>query len=422
MSSRLAPRIIVPLAVLFAAGLVASYLVGTRPEARPNPPAEKIRPVKVLSAHYETITPELLVYGEIASGREAEIRSMVAGRLVFLDPAYRSGSYIEAGSRLATVDPFEYELAVREQQADLLEARAKLRELSAELDAERQLLGLLDEQIELRRRDLDRVANLVKKNQVTEKAYDDAKLVLNVARQQRLQGGQSVEVLSARIEQQQAAIARGEAELQRAQRDVTDTEISAPFSGFLHDVVVATGKRVAVGESIGRLIDVDGLEVRFQLPNADYARLVGATPGSSGSASHPLADTKIRASWRLGRDVYTYLGLIDRAGAEIDSSGGGVVLFARIIEGPLGILRPGAFVEISIPDVTYENVLVIPEAAVSDDGVVYVVEGARLAAREVEVVRERGDTLFVRSDIDPKTEIVVERFPDIGPGIRVQPM
>jgi len=417
-----ASRIVVPLMVVFAGGLVAAYLIGTRPEARPNPPTEKVRPVNVVRARFESVQPTLLVYGEIVAGREAEIRSMVAGRLVYLDPAYRNGAYVDAGSRLVAIDTFEYELAVKEQLADLNGARARLQELSSELSVQRRLVVLFDEQIELRQRDGDRIANLVDTGQMAEKAFDDAKIALNAARQQRLQGEQTVKVLMARIDQQRAAVERRQAELDRAERALVDTDIIAPFSGFLQDIVVAIGKRVAVGESIGRLIDARGLEVRFELANADYSRLVGATHARLDSTSHPLAATEIQVSWRLGATVYRYSGVIERTGAEIDSASGGIVLYAPITSGPTGILRPGAFVEVSVPDVAYDGVIVLPSTALSDDGVIYVVEDSRLVARKVAVVREFGDKIYITSDIRPMTEIVTEQFPDIGPGIRVRPM
>ncbi len=418
-----ASRIVVPFAVIFAGSLMAAYLIGSRPEARPSPPSEKVRPVRVIPARFESIRPDLLVYGEIVSGREAEIRAMVAGRLIYLDPGYRTGAYVEEGRRLATVDPFEYEIAVRQQLADLNEARAKLQELHGELGAERQLLMLYGEQIKLRQRDVDRIMNLLKKSQMSEKAYDDAKLALNLASQQRLQGKQTIEALVARIDQQRAVVERRQAELDRAEHDLADTNIAAPFGGFLQDIVVATGKRVAVGEGIGRLIDADGLEVRFELPNADYSRLVGTTAGSLDSMiSRPLAETEIRISWRLGATAYTYVGLIERVGAEIDSTTGGVILYARITAGPIGILRPGAFVEVLVPDAIYENVIVLPAKAVSDDGIIYVVEDTRLVARKIEIVRKFGDKIYVRADVPALTAIVAEQFSAIGPGIRVTPM
>ena len=230
---RLKPQLSVPIAVLAVSLVVATYLVTSRPQARANPPAQIVVPVNVIAASIETIRPVLRLYGEIASGREAEIRCMVEGRLIHIETTFRTGSYVKRGTELAGIDPFEYEVAEREQSADLAEASAKIRELNSDLSAERRLLKLLDEQINLRERDRDRVANLAKKNQVSEKAFDDAKLDLNTARQQRLQGEQIVDSLVSRIEQQKAVVERHRAQLERAKRDLSDTTIVAPFNGFL---------------------------------------------------------------------------------------------------------------------------------------------------------------------------------------------
>lgn len=418
----LTTRVALPILVIACGVLIGGYLVASRPQARANPPAEKITPISVITAEFRTFQPELHVYGEIAAGREAEIRAMVAGRITQIDETYRSGAYVETGQPFVQIDRFDYEVAVRELQADLDESRARLAELESDLGAARSTLQLLEEQIALRERDLARVAKLAKKNQSSEKAYDDAQIALNSTAQQRVQGQQQVDSLAARIRQQQAAVARNEARLDRAQRDLADTTITAPFSGYLQDVNLAIGKRVAVGENLGRLIDAQGLEVRFELPNADYARLVGAVGPRVDAARHPLSDTRIAVGWRLGDEVYAYQGRVERVGAEVDSTSGGVVLFGRITHGPVGILRPGAFVEITLPGVAYESVLVLPEAAVSDDNIVYLVRDERLVPVEVQVLREFGDEFIVTGDIPPAALIVAEQFPAIGPGVAVRPM
>lgn len=415
-------RVVVPLAAVALGVLLGGYLIASRPQALPNPPTEKVTPVTVIPAEFRKFQPDLHVYGEITAGREAEIRPMVAGRITALDEMFRSGAYVDSGQELVQIDRFDYEVAVRELQADLDEARAHLAELESDLVAARSTLKLLDEQIVLRDRDLARLAKLTKKNQSSEKAYDDAQIALNGAAQQRVQGRQQIDSLTARVRQQQAAVARNKARLDQAHRNLADTTITAPFSGYLQDVNVAIGKRVAVGESLGRLIDAANLEVRFELANADYARLVDAVDAPVDAGRNPLSDTQIEIAWRLGATAYEYHGRVERAGAEIDSTSGGVVLFARVSRGPVGILRPGAFVEITLPGIAYESVLVLPESAVSDDNLVYIVRDDRLVPVTVEVLREFGDEFIVTGDIPPSAPIVAEQFPTIGPGVAVRPM
>ena len=181
-----ASRVALPILAIAIGLLVGGYLIASRPQALANPPAEIITPVSVLTAEFRKFQPELHVYGAVTAGREAEIRSMVAGRITALDETYRSGAYVETGQAFAQIDRFDYEVSVRELEADLEESRAHLTELESDLAAARSTLKLFDEQIVLRERDLERVAKLAKKNQSSEKAYDDARLALNSAAQQRV--------------------------------------------------------------------------------------------------------------------------------------------------------------------------------------------------------------------------------------------
>ena len=414
-SSRLA-RIIVPIGILVFGVLTAGYLIGTRPQARPNPPQEKVWPVRVVAAARQNLRPNLVVYGEVIAGREAEIRAMVPGRVVELNDAFVDGATVERGSAIAAIDPFEFETTVAERRADLDEARNRLTELTQELRAEDALLAVNDEQIELRRRDLERSANLRSTRQVSEKAYDDADLALKSALETRLQRNQTIARLRSRIQQQGAVIARAEANLSRAQRNLADSRIHAPFSGYVADVSVALGKRVAVGESIGRLIDRQRLEVRFEIPNRDYARLLAEPNGA-------LAGRKLRVIWRLGGETFEFPAVIGRLGAEIDSSTGGIEMFATLAGSSEDSgLRPGAFVEVAIPDIEYRQVLELPESAVADDGTVYIVVDDRVQPLTMEVVREFGDTVLVRGEMPADAAVVAEQFPGIGPGLKVRPL
>ena len=205
IANALAYRVALPLVVIAIGVLLGAYLIVSRPQAVPNPPAEKVTPVNVITAEFRSYQPELHVYGEIIAGREAEIRPMVAGRITALDETFRSGAYVEAGQTLVQIDRFDYEVAVRELQADVDEARAHLAELESDLDAARSTLKLLEEQITLRERDVARLAKLTKQNQSSEKAYDDAQIALNNAAQERVQGRQQIDSLAARVRQQQCA-------------------------------------------------------------------------------------------------------------------------------------------------------------------------------------------------------------------------
>jgi multidrug efflux pump subunit AcrA (membrane-fusion protein) len=125
--------------------------------------------------------------------------------------------------------------------------------------------------------------------------------------------------------------------------------------------------------------------------------------------------------WTVGARTMMFPSVIDRLSARIDTASGGVDLYALIdgagFESPL---RPGAFVEIEMPDRLYRNVARLPGSAVHAGRRVYVVRDGRLEERFVEVAARTGADVLVRGDIAGGERIVITRFAEIGPGLKVE--
>jgi NAD(P)H-flavin reductase len=97
-------------------------------------------------------------------------------------------------------------------------------------------------------------------------------------------------------------------------------------------------------------------------------------------------------------------------------------MFARIRAGGAETsLRPGAFVEVTLTDRLYRDVVRLPESALHDDNVVYVASAeGRLVARRIELMLRVGNDVLVRGPFEPGDRVVTTRFPEIGPGLRVE--
>lgn len=412
-------RIALPLMVIGIGIAIAAYFVGSRPQAKVRDSHDSARPVQIMAVSYGTITPEITNFGEVIASREAEFRAMVSGRLVYVAEEFKDGAVITAGTRVAQVDPFEFELAVAQAEANLTEAQARLTELQSDSAGEKKLLQLTLKQIDLRQRDRDRSANLIKQGQTSKKALDDANIALNSALESKEQRRQTAARAEAKIAQQRASIKRLEALLAQAQRALQDTEIVAPFTGYLTDTGVALGKRLAVGESIGRLISNDDLQVRFQLNNDDYSRLI------SQGKSDALFSREVAVKWHLGENTLNYQAQIERRAAEIDPASGGVTVYATIkatnaVTEASNALRPGAFVEISLADISYADVFSVPEDAVVDGNTIFAVEDNVLQAKNVEIVRRFSGKVLLKGNVEEGLSIVTAPFPNIGPGMPVR--
>lgn len=403
-------KILLPLLLLAGSLAGAGYLRATKPAIEAEPAVERSYPVATIAAETRDHSPTLELFGDVVAGREVVLRPLVAGEVVEASPALVEGGLLEAGDVVVRIDPFEAENGLAQIEAERREAAARLRELDTNLDTERSMLGFDREQFDLGRRDLERREKLRGSPAASEKALDDARLVLAQRRAAVRQRLQTLRLLEARVQQQEAVIERLDVAVRRARNDLENVVLTAPFTGFVTEVGASVGKMVGVGDPIARLIDRDRLEIRFQLDDTDFGRL-----WQDGLIGRPVA-----AVWRLGGTTFHVEGEVDRVEPRIDPASGGVTVFARITGNPDDApLRPGAFVEVEIPDVGYQRVVELPASALYAGDTVYAVADERLQAREVELVAARGERVWVRGDIEDGDRIATSRLAEAGPGLRV---
>lgn len=410
---RLFFKILLPLLVIAGGVAAAAWFKETKPEPVAQPIEERVWTVETASAAFVDVQPELLLFGEVIAAREVELRALVAGPVISVWDGFVDGGLAPAGTVLVRIDPFDAEQNVAERQAALDEARARLTETRSRLEGERAMASEDERQVKIYERDVARRESLVG-NAVSEKGLDDARLALSASRLQLIQRRQAVAALEAGIAQQQAVIDRLAAALARAERALADTELKAPFDGYLAQTAAQPGVRLGIGDRVGRLIDSQALEVRFHMSDAAFGRAF-VDRGGAGERSAEVI-------WRTGSRSQRFDAVIDRIDSEIDPASGGVTGFARLIDdGSAGFqsLRPGAFVEVALADRKYRQVVRLPETALHGEETIYAVVDERLEARAVSVVGRDGDAVLVAGEIGEGDAVVTTRLTEIGPGIKV---
>lgn len=366
-----------PFLILGVTVVVVFILIATRPRLAPVEQPERVWAVNAVTAHYDLVQPQLNLFGEVVAGRRSELRPLVSGLIIEIGANFRDGGIVKQGELLVQIDPFDYETALAEQRSILKEARARLA-----------MLG----------RDLERAKELFEDKTVAEQFLENAEL----------------EVI-----QQEAIVEQREINLSQAQRDLTETRLLAPYDGVLNNVSANLGSQVSGfgNDKVADLIDTSRLEVRFSLSNSPYGRLL-----ESGES---VIGRPVRVWWRVGGRSLDYDARIERVGAEIVSTTGGVEVFAVIEDhGKQTNLRPGAFVEVNLADKEYKDVLQAPESAIYGEDIVYVINDGRLAERRIQVLGYNGTDVLFRSAGDPPiTEgesIVTTVLREAGAGAKVE--
>jgi len=403
------------LGLLAYAGVLVREAVQARmnEEPRVRPVRERVFAVNVVPVTFETVAPELRTFGEVQSRRTLELRAATGGSVIDLDEAFVEGGQVEAGQILARIDPANAQSALDRAENDLLDAQAEQREANRAIVLARDEQTAAQDQVELREQALQRQIDLRDRNVGTAAAVETAELALSSAKQAVLTRRQSIATAEARIDQAATRLRRAEIARDEAQRRLDETEIRAQFSGTLSDVSLVAGRLVSPNEKLAQLVDPQSLEVTFRVSTQQYARLLdetGALIKTSVAVSLDVFGTNITATGHLSRDS-----------AAVGEGQTGRLLFASL-DAPRGF-KPGDFVTVSVQEPELPRVARLPSTALNAAEEVLVVgDDGRLEVHEVRLLRRQGDDVLIRARALEGRQIVAERTPLLGAGIKVKPI
>jgi RND family efflux transporter MFP subunit len=374
---------------------------------------ESLITVETAPVILKTHRPYLTLYGTTVAGREVDLRALVAGQVKTTNAQLIPGGRVNAGDRLLTINPFDYKIDLAEAQAQLAEVKAKLTETDASLRVEQGNLISTQNQLVLAERDLKRAESLAKRGSLAQRKLDDRKLIVLQRKQAVSQSKNTLDVWSARRQQQLATIARLEAVVDRAQQKLKDTVLKAPFDSYVADVGAQVGRMLSVNDRVATLIDRKWLEVRIVLSDAQFSRL--------STSAQSLIGRQALVRWQAGHQTIPYSAEIDRIDARADSENGGIRVFARLKDPARPFqIRPGIFVEVELPDAAIDAAFKVPSEAVYNGETVFIVNEDRLQKRRVTVVGIEEAFLVIKGQIAEGERVLITRLARPEAGMRVK--
>lgn len=410
---------IVLLAVTLAVLTLAANTVYTGLKARwaetsaPRAVRERVYAAPVVAVSVGQVTPEMQVWGEVRSRRTLEVRAPRAGRIVWLADGFEDGAQVEAGQVLLRLDPSDARAALNLALSDRVRAEADARDAARALTLARDEAASAQAQADLRRAAADRQRTLRDRGVGSDAALETAELAAQQAEQAVLSRRQAVASAEARVDQAAVALDRLAITIAEAERALAETEVSAGFTGRLSAVAVVEGGLVGMNEKLGEIVDPDALEVSARISTAQYARLLtpeGALRAAPVKATLDLPDAQIVAQ-----------GALARSSAVVGAGQSGRVVYATLDPAP--DLRPGDFVTLHIPEPPLDGVFALPATALGNDGTVLALgPEERLEAVPVALERRQGNSVILRAAALNGREVVTERTPLLGNGVKVRPI
>lgn len=371
-------KVILPLAVLGAAGAVAGVLLSTSSPVASRPVERMLRAVRTQPAHLQQVRLNVRSQGTVAPRTESDLIPEVSGPVVWTSPSLVSGGYVQEGEPLLRIDRADYEAAVQRSRAQL--ARAEGENEHAQTTLRRQ-------------------QNLSKRRVASDSELNDAERLARVA---------------------EAGVDEARVALDQAERDLARTEIRAPYTGRIRSEQVDVGQFLTRGQAFARAYATDFVEVRLPIADAQLAYL--NLPDGPAAAQDATPVVTLRARF-AGQDR-TWSGRIVRTEGEIDAKSRLVHVVARVQnEGREKSLPVGLFVQAEIEGRTADDVVIVPRQALRDGGRVLVVDAEdRLRFRDVEVLRVEGENVLVSSGLGEGERVSVSLLQAPVDGMQVRPV
>ena len=404
-------RVLLPIIIIAIAILGFIGLKNSKPTKPVLEIQEKVWQVDAIPAEFQSLAPQITVYGRVETPRASTLTSALASDVVNVNVL--EGSEVQQGDVLVELDLTDANLLIAQRKADLAE-------IEGMIDAEYQLYkrdkGLLANQqklLDLADAEVKRASKLADTGLASKSSYDSA---LTTQQQQLL----SLKNLQydianhpARLAQLKAKQTRAQALIDQAEVDKHRCVIKAPFTGRISKLNVAIGDRVRAGDSIIALYDLSALEVRAQLPGR-YANQV---------RNMMLAGDDIVANAKV--DGHEMRFALTRFSGEVQQDSGGIDGLFKVIDDrfPLAL---GTFVPLTITLAKQTNVIEIPYNALYELDHVYTIDDGHLKQVDVQQVgeytNEKGEKrLLVRSNsLKNQDLIVTTQLPNAITGLRVE--
>ena len=375
---------------------------------------ERVFAVNVETLNKQIASPKILSYGEIYSKRMLEIRPLVSGRLDYVSEKFVEGGYVKSGDILFRLNQKDYLNELEIAEIDLEDTKAQLSEAISKLDYANLEFEVSESQLNLRKNALDRQTQLAESGLITSSQLENTQLAYSSSKQQFLNKQNLVKSSKNAIDKLEIQLKRRSISIDKAKRNLDETEIKAPFDGIIASVNILPGSVINKNEKLGTLLDPNSLEVMFNLSANEFARVI--------DKDGKLLNLDITAYLKLSNKNIPFSGKIERINPEIINIGSGRKLFASINLGENKTLRPGDFVVLEIKEPSLKNITVLPSSAVTIDGKIFILEeDNRLKEIEVTILRRQGNEVIV-SGAPTDKEYVMQRSPQLGNGLKIKPL
>ncbi|SFR64206.1 efflux RND transporter periplasmic adaptor subunit [Thiomicrospira sp. ALE5] len=399
----LAKTVLLPLLILLLGFGVFSYLKNSKPIAEPVEIDERAWPVETLLLTQPQTESQLALVGRVETQQRIRLHAPLSADLIALP--LQVGDAFTAGTELMAFDEQQVAWQVQSAQADLSEAKALLDAERARHASEQQQLEREAAMLALRETDVERNQQLVTRELASEQQLDQAKEALNRQALTWLNAQLQVDQQASRFAQAQARLDRARVQLDTVQRQAKQARYVAPMAGRVMARHAAEGEPLSQNNPVLDFYSLDSLELRVTLSENQVTAVRDALAQNHDITGRALPNDEALQFSRFDASA-TVRGL------------DAWLAFKQPTQS-----RPGEMRELLLSVPLAQPAFAVPYSALYGQNRVYVIDGERLEARDVQRV---GDWMqgsqrwaLVRGELAKGEQLLITQLPNAVGGLRV---
>ncbi|MDI6794577.1 MAG: efflux RND transporter periplasmic adaptor subunit [bacterium] len=334
-------------------------------------------PVKVTKVVGLDLERDIKATGLIAPLKEVTVSSEVGGRVK--EANLKIGRWVNKGDILIKVDDELPKIALARAEAHLSQAKTALETARIQLQP-------AEKSAEIAGRNLERTSSLFTKENVSQSRLEGAEI-------EAASASAAARSAKTQIDLAKANLAEAEAGLSLTKKQLSDTVLTAPVSGFITRYNIEAGEMVAPGTPVADLIDISRIKVEIGLTQEEAVLIRKGQKVTFTCDPYPGEIFKGKIS-AIGPKARPASNLFP------------VEITAR---NPENKLRPGMVARVKIIYQTLRDEILIPQEVIlkqSNQEYVFVAQAGEAEQRVVEVSDRIKGQALIRSGLT-KGEILI---------------
>ncbi len=369
-----------PIFVILVGFFLAFMISVSSPKPKKGIEFPKPTPVFYQILKKQNITLKIETNGEVRPLNEINLIAQVSGQITEAADEFVDGGIIRAGSPLVWIDDRDYKLTVISAESNVAKAKK-----------------LLDREIaesELAKRDWEEL------------------------------GIGNADPLTLRIPQlkeAEAIVNAANADLERAKLKLERTVVTLPFQGIIRKKMTGIGQFVSAGSILATAFSTEQVLIALPLTDTELSYLDLPLAYEGGYSSSP----RVKFYSYTSNKKHEWEGRITRTAGSIDPPTRLVYVYAEVLN-PYGQSPPlaiGMFVNAEIEGKKIENGFLIPNSAITDESLVYIIDDEDyLRIKKVEVLGADNDNLVVKGTIKEGDRVVASPLNNAKDGMALTPI